>query len=205
MLERVSKTVITSLEWTAHLIRGYDRTELNILRESILTELADIENSLDAYWAGSLDLKKRKQLVNSLLVSLLSHIEAGTVTEKQLQRQCHSIASWRGSLADKLEDAVDCLHGQALSKYDPSGVKGVMTELSSRLPLLATSRDDIMTSLHVAVVQWDTMMPAIERPAATPYIRHRDWQEAGRAALRAAALWRVSGWPGILPDGTKAR
>jgi uncharacterized membrane protein YccC len=201
VLERVSQAVISSLEWTAHLIRGCDRTELNVLRKSILTELADIENSLDAYWAGSLDLKKRKQLVNSLIVSLLSHIEAATLAEKQLQLQSHSIASWRGPLADKLELTVDCLQEHGLSNYDPSGLSGVITELSSRLPLLATSLDDIMTSLHVAVVLWDATMPAIERPAATPYIRHRDWQEAGRAALRAACAmagvglaWYITGW-----------
>lgn len=186
VLERVSQVVISSLEWTAHLIRGNDQTELNVLRKTILTELADIENSLDAYWAGSLDLKKRKQLVNSLVGSLLSHLEVGTVTEKQLQLQSHIITPWRGSLADKLDLTVDCLHGQGLSNYDPSGLPGVISELSSRLPLLAKSLEDVMTSLHVAVVQWDATMPAIERPAATPYIRHRDWQEAGRAALRAA-------------------
>src|SRR6185369_10780815 len=72
VLERLSQTVITSLEWTAHLIRGCDRTELNVMRNTILAELADIENSLDTYWAGSFDLKKRKRLVNSLIASLLS-------------------------------------------------------------------------------------------------------------------------------------
>lgn len=201
VLERLSQTVITSLEWTAHLIRGYDRTELNVLRKTILTELADIENSLDAYWAGSLDLKKRKQLVNNLIVSLLSHLEAGTVTEKQLQLQNNFIAAWRGSLADKLELTVDCLQEHGLNNYDLSGLPGVLGELSSRLPLLATSLNDVVTSLHKAVVQWDATKPVIERPAATPYIRHRDWQEAGRAALRAASAmagvgltWYLTGW-----------
>ncbi len=201
VLERLSQTVITSLEWTAHLIRGCDRTELNVLRKDILTELADMENSLDAYWAGSLDLKKRKHLVNSLIVSLLSHLEAGTVTEKQLLMQSQITASWRGSLADKLEWAADCLQEHGLSDYDPSQLSGVMAELSSRLPLLAKSLDDVMTTIHVAVVQWDATMPAIERPAATPYIRHRNWQEAGRAAMRAASAmagvglaWYLTGW-----------
>lgn len=201
VLERLSQTVITSLEWTAHLMRGYDRTELNVLRKTILTELADIENSLDAYWAGSLDLKKRKQLVNNLIISLLSYLETGTVTEKQLQLQPHTGAAWRGSLADKLEVTADCLRKQGLSNYDPSGLPEVMAELSSRVPLLATSLDDLTTSLHAAVMHWDDTIPEIERPAATPYIRHRDWQEAGRAALRAASAmagvglaWYLTGW-----------
>ncbi len=201
MLERLSQAVITSLEWTVHLIRGYDLTELSVLKKTILTELADIENSLDAYWAGSLDLKKRKRLVSNLIVSLLSHIEAGTVTEKQLQLQNHFIAAWRGSLADKLELTADYLQEHGLSGYDPSHLPEVMAELSSRLPLLAKSLEGVITYLHIAVVQWDATIPVIERPVATSYIRHRDWQEAGRAALRAASAmagvglaWYLTGW-----------
>ena len=102
---------------------------------------------------------------------------------------------------DKLELTVDCLQERGLSNFDPSGLSGVMAELSSHLPLLATSLDDVMTTLHVTVVQWDATMPALERPAAMPYIRHRDWQEAGRAALRAACamagvglVWYLTGW-----------
>ena len=201
VLERLDQAVISSLEWTAYLMRGSDRTELNVLRNSILTELADIENCLDAYWAGSLDLKKRKQLVNSLIISLLSLIEAGTLAEKQLQLQRHIIASWRGPLADKLELTADILQERGLSDYEPSGLPRVMAELTPRLPLLATTLEDVMTSHRAAVMQWDAAIPAVERPAATPYIRHRDWQEAGRAALRAASAmagvglaWSVTGW-----------
>lgn len=200
-LERLSQAVIASLEWTAHLMRGHDRTELNALRKDILTELADIESSIDAYWAGSFDLKKRKQLVNSLIISLLSHIEAGTVTEKQLQSQHHIPASWRRTLADRLDEVADSLQVRGLSNYDHSDLQGVMAELSSRLPLIATSLDGVMTSLQVAVVQWDATIPAIERPAATQYIRHRDWLESGRAAVRAASAitavglaWHLTGW-----------
>lgn len=201
VLERLSQTVITSLEWTAHLVRGHDQKKLNALRKSILAELADIENSLDVYWAGSLDLKKRRQQVSSLIFSLLSLLEAGTVTEKQLQLHRHIITSWRGSLADKLEVTADYLQEHGLRGYDHSDLSVVMEELSSRLPLLATSLTDVMTCLNVTVVQWDGTMPADERPAVTPYIRHRDWQEAGRAALRAASamagvgmVWYLTGW-----------
>lgn len=201
VLARLRQTVISSIEWTAHLIRGDDQARLHVLRSSILTELADIENSLDTYWAGSLDLKKRRQLVNSLIINLLSLLEAGTVTEKQLQLQSHINTSWRGSLADRLDMTADALQEQGLSGCDPSGYSGVMAELSSRLPLLATSLADVMTSLNVTVMHWDATMPADERPAATPSIRHRDWQEAGRAALRAASAmagaglaWHLTGW-----------
>lgn len=200
-LERLSQAAANSLEWTARLIRGSDRTELNVLKTAILAELADIENSLDTYWAGSLDLKKRKRLVNSLIVNLLSYLEAGAVAEKQLQLQKHFIASWQGSLACKLELAAGHVQEHRLGNHDPYDLTEVMAELSSRLPLLARSLNDVMASLNAAAVQWDATMPAIERPVATPYIRHRDWQEAGRAALRAAGAmagvglaWHLTGW-----------
>lgn len=203
VLDRLSQTVTTSLEWTAYLLRGNDRMELNTLRKTILNELADIENSLDAYWAGSLDLKKRKRHVNSLIVSLLSHLEAGTLTEKQFTQRHHFIASWRSSLADKLELKANEFQNNSLNGNDPAGLQGIIAELSSRVPLLATSLDGIMTSYQGAVVQWDASTPAVERPAATPNIRHRDWQEAGRAALRAASAmvgvglaWHFTGWEG---------
>ena len=203
VLDRLSQTVATSLEWTAYLLRGNDRMELNSLRKTILTELADIENSLDAYWAGSLDLKKRKRHVNSLIVSLLSHLEAGTLTEKQFMQQHHFISSWRSSLADKLELKANEFQNSSLSGNDPAGLQGIIIQLSSRVPLLATSLDGIMTSYQGAVMRWDASTPAIERPAATPNIRHRDWQEAGRAALRAASamagvglVWHFTGWEG---------
>src|SRR5512138_706883 len=49
--------------------------------------------------------------------------------------------------------------------------------------------------------EWDTTTPKTERPAVTTFIRHRDWQEAGRAAVRAATamsavgvFWHLTGW-----------
>ena len=203
VLGRLSQTVATSLEWTAYLLRGNDRMELNYLRKSILTELADIENSLDAYWTGSLDLKKRKRHVNSLIVSLLSHLEAGTLTEKQFMQQHHFTSSWRSSLADKLELKANEFKNCSLIGNDPAGLQGIITQLSSRVPLLATSLDGIITSYQGAVMRWDASTPTVERPASTPNIRHRDWQEAGRAALRAASamagvglVWHFTGWEG---------
>lgn len=58
-------------------MRGADEKELIALRQDILVEIADIEGTLDAAWAGSLDLKRRKRHVRSLVVSLLSLLEAG--------------------------------------------------------------------------------------------------------------------------------
>lgn len=123
------------------------------------------------------------------------------MTEKQVQLQSHGITSWRGSLADKLELTADYLQEHGLSGYESSDLQGVMAELSSCLPLLATSLENVMTAFRAAVVQWDATMPALERPAAMPYIRHRDWQVAGRAALRAACamagvglVWFFTGW-----------
>lgn len=57
-------------------MRGADEKELIALRQDILVEIADIEGTLDAAWAGSLDLKRRKRHVRSLVVSLLSLLEA---------------------------------------------------------------------------------------------------------------------------------
>jgi hypothetical protein len=56
----------------ALLVRGTDERALIALRQDILLELADIEGSMDAAWAGSLDLKRRKRRLSALIVSLLS-------------------------------------------------------------------------------------------------------------------------------------
>lgn len=68
---------MANIEWVALLVRGADEKELIALRQDILVEIADIEGTLDAAWAGSLDLKRRKRHVRSLVVSLLSLLEAG--------------------------------------------------------------------------------------------------------------------------------
>ena len=77
LLDRLRKVTMANIEWVALLVRGADEKELIALRQDILVEIADIEGTLDAAWTGSLDLKRRKRHVRSLVVSLLSLLEAG--------------------------------------------------------------------------------------------------------------------------------
>jgi len=53
--------------------------------------------------------------------------------------------------------------------------------------LLRETLGELITLLQLVIDEWDTTTPKTERPASSTFIRHRDWKEAGRAALRAAA------------------
>jgi uncharacterized membrane protein YccC len=68
---------------------------------------------------------------------------------------------------------------------------------------LGETLGELINTLQLVIDGWDTTSPKTERPASTTFIRHRDWLEAGRAAVRAAAaiaavgaVWHFTGWDG---------
>ncbi|HEY3415914.1 MAG TPA: FUSC family protein, partial [Armatimonadota bacterium] len=74
-------------------------------------------------------------------------------------------------------------------------------ETGAHLPLLGETLGELVNSLQLVIDEWDTTTQNSERPASKPFIRHRDWQESGRAALRAAlaiaavgTAWYGTGW-----------
>ncbi len=203
LLDRLRAAAVANIDWVALLVRGGEEKELLALRQDILVEIADIEGTLDAAWAGSLDLKRRKRHVRDLIVSLLSLLEVGKLAGDHLARQDFSHNPWRESLARHLEDVALHLYGHGSTRHDAAEIRSVMSEAGAHAPLLGETLGELITALQLVMDEWDSTAPKTERPASSTFIRHRDWQESGRAAVRAAAaiaavgaVWHFTGWEG---------
>lgn len=206
LLDRLRAVTMSTIQWLAMLVRGGEEKELIALRQDILVEIADIEGTLDAAWAGSLDLKRRKRDVRGLIVSLLTLLETGKLAGDRLLRQGAGHAHWREPLARHLEDVALHLAEEGSARPDAGGIRSILTETSAHAPLLGETLKELFNALQLVMDEWDMTTPKTERPASATFIRHRDWQESGRAALRAAAaiaavgaVWQLTGWEGGPP------
>lgn len=203
LLDRLRAVTTANIEWLALLVRGGEEKELIRLRQDILVEIADIEGALDGAWAGSLDLKRRKRHIRDLIVSQLSLLEAGKLAGDHLARLDSSGNTWRESLARHLEDVALHLVEHGSTRPDAAELTAVLAEARAYTPLLGEALSELIDALQLLMEEWDTTAPKTERPASTTFIRHRDWQESGRAAVRAAAaisavgaIWHFTGWDG---------
>lgn len=201
LLDRLAAVTMANIEWLAMLVRGGEKRELITLRQDILVEIADIEGSVDAAWAGSLDLKRRKRHIRNLIVALLALLETGKLAGDHLARQDCSGDSWRKSLARHLDEVALHLAEHGSARPDAAGMAAVLAEMSTRSPLMGETLGELINALQLVMDEWDTTAPKTERPASATFIRHRDWQESGRAAVRAAAaisavgaVWYFTGW-----------
>jgi uncharacterized membrane protein YccC len=186
LLDRLAKVAVADIEWVALLVREDKKEDLVALRQDVLVEIAEIEGAIDATWAGSLDLKQRKRRVRSLIVSLLSLLEVGKLAGDHLGRCGSGLVSWREPLARHLEQVARQIDEQGTIDPAQATLTEVLAEADAHLPLLGETLGELVTSLQRAYTEWDEMAPDSERPTPNQFIRHRDWQEAGRAALRAA-------------------
>ncbi len=203
LLDRLHSATVANIEWLALLVRGGDEKELLALRQDLLVEIADIEDALDAAWAGSLDLKRRKRHIRELIVSLLSLLEAGKLAGDPLARQNSRGNPWRESLARHLEDVALHLAEQGTTRPDAAEMRSVLNEAGAHAPLLGETLGELINALQLVIDEWDSTVPKTERPPSSTFIRYRDWQESGRSAVRAAAaiavvgvVWHFTGWAG---------
>lgn len=200
LLDRLTTLAGEEIEWLARLLAEGEHQGLNVRRQDILVDIAEIEASVDAVWAGSLDLKKRKRDVRSLIVAQLSLLEAGKLAETHLSRQTSDDA-WRQPLAAKLTELAAQLDGDQSLESVFTDSPAILDALRARLPLAGEALTDLIAALELVTNEWDQLAPKTERPAGNHFILHRDWQEAGRAALRAAGsiaavgtAWHLTGW-----------
>ncbi|WP_243370374.1 FUSC family protein [Geotalea sp. SG265] len=202
LLDRLRRVTAAEVRWLAMLLGGADENDLHGSRQDILMEIAAIEGSLDAAWAGSLELKRRKRHIRSLIVAQLSLLEAGTLTANALSCQHRSDnGSWQEPLAKKLEAVAEQLNEHGAAMPATADLVDYVAAMPARLPLLRETLLDLIGALQLVVAEWDKTAPETDRPAVQTYIRHRDWQEGGRAALRAACAmaavgtaWSLTGW-----------
>lgn len=201
LLDRLRAAAVAHIQWVALLVRGGEKFESSELRQDILMEISDIEGALDAAWAGSIDLKRRKRHISGLIVSLLSLLEAGTLAEGTLSRCNPEDNHWRESLANHLEEVAQHLEEHGTTMPEAADVEAVMAETEMHVPLLGETLGELMRTLQLVIDEWDTTSPDTEKAVSKTFIRHRDWLEAGRSALRAGAaiaavgtVWCGAGW-----------
>lgn len=109
---------------------------------------------------------------------------------------------WQDLLASHLEELAESLECSAPGEL-ATEMTAIAAEAKSHLPLLGETLADIVTSLQQVLVECNTLTDAPKEQPVNQFHRHRhrDWREAGRAAIRAAlaiaavgVTWSVSGW-----------
>ena len=202
LMDRLDRVTAESVAWLALLLRQGQGNNLLRAEHDLLTEIAEIENLLDAVGAGSLRFKKQARHIRSLITSLLSLLAVGRLAGAQLARHAtdRSHGHWRDLLASHLEELAESLECSAPGQQ-ASEMTVIAAEAKSHLPLLGETLVDIVTSLQQVLVECTTLTDAPEEQPVNQFHRHRDWREACRAAIRAAlavaavgVTWSVSGW-----------
>lgn len=200
---RLRRVAADSVAWLAQVLRR-GRSDALVRREQdILMEIAEIEEMLDAVGAGSLRLRKQKRHAQGLVASLLSLLAVGRLAGEGLARhdagdRCQD--HWRNQLARHLEEAARRLES-ATAVNGTAEMAAAAAEAQTHLPLLGESLNDIVASLRPVLAGCDALADTPGPYPANPLIRHRDWREARRAALRAfgtlgvaGAAWALTGW-----------
>jgi uncharacterized membrane protein YccC len=224
LLSRLDRVAAQSVSWLALLLRQGRGKDPARMEQQILIEVALIEGQLDAVGAGSLRFKKQARRIRGLIISQLSLLAVGRLAGEQLARhdgsdRRHGV--WRDQLAGHLEQLAGHLGGLGRNPggphdnlNEPGGNPGIpgsgpqASELSAlageakaHLPLLGETLTDIVASLGRVLAECDSLDHAPQDPIPGRFLRHRDWREACRAALRAAlaiacvgVTWSLTGW-----------
>ena len=195
------KVAAAAIECAALHLSAGEGAEPTALRRQVLLEIAEIEGGMDASLAGSPQMKKRKRQFRKVIVSLLCLLEAGKLAGDQMGRFASERAGLGEDLAGRLRELARELGQTGFDRQMGAGVQRALVEAGGHLPLLARELDELLDSLQRVGSQWHERAKRVERPAGRPYIRHRDWREAGRAALRAASAiaavglcWQLTGF-----------
>jgi len=203
LIDRLDRIAAESVAWLALLLRQGRGSDQARMEQHLLIEIAEIESQLDAAGAGSLRFKKQTRHLRSLITSLLSLLAVGRLAAEQLARHNETDrrhGHWRDLLARHLEELADNLESSASGDFS-SEMTAIAAEAKAHLPLLGETLAEIVTSLQQVLGECGTMTEAPEEPTARRFIRHRDWREACRAAIRGAlaiaavgVTWSLTGW-----------
>lgn len=192
-----------TVAWLAlHLRQGPAGTLIR-QEQNILIEIAELEGMLDASCAGRRGSRQRKRHLRGLLAALLSLLAIGRLTGTQLShhnKQDRRHDYWQGMLAGHLEVVADRLeHAETIGCTEE--MAAVVAETKAHLPLLGKNLAEIVNVLTLLLHDYSSMTSSTAEPARNRLIRHRDWQEARRAAIRAGLgialtglVWSLTGW-----------
>ncbi|HEY6008429.1 MAG TPA: FUSC family protein [Geobacteraceae bacterium] len=203
LTNRLGRVAGETVGWLALLLRQGRESRLVRLEQDILIEIAVIEGMLDDATAGFPSFKKQKRQTRNLIAALLSLLAVGRLAREHLARHNEldrRHGQWRELLARHLEEVADKLESSSTVKC-MTEVTAVVAAARTQLPLLGETLTDIVTSLQRVLADYGTMTDEPEMQPPNRLIHHRDWQEARRAAIRAAlaiaavgATWALTGW-----------
>ncbi|MBP6018846.1 MAG: FUSC family protein [Burkholderiaceae bacterium] len=159
--------------------------------EATLSEIADIDESLDPLGAGSLRSHRSIRPLRTLLSSQVSAL-------LWLKRKPVIVPD--NALADQLQLVADALRSSSpLEQLGPPMTQAV--QLSAALPLLHDALRNLQAALEALVDMPDSDAETPLRPR--PAIVHLDWVGAGQAMIRATItilivglIWVMTGWRG---------
>ena len=203
LANRLSRLAGVTVDWLALLLRQGQGSMLVRREQDILIEIAEIEGVLDDVAAGSFRIKQQKRRHRNMLAALLSLLAVGRLAGEHLARQKAQDCSqeqWRELLARHLELVVDKLtNSSPVNCLDE--LSAVVAEVKAHLPLLGETLTDLVAALQSVLEDCGTMTASSKEQALPRLIHHRDWQEARRAAFRAAmtigvvgGIWAFTGW-----------
>lgn len=203
LVNRLRRVSGDTVAWLALLLRQGRGGHLVRLEQDILIEIAEIESLLDVVGAGSLRFKEQKRRIRSLLASLLSLLAVGRLAAERLARHNkldNQQACWRDRLARHLEEVADIL-ASAKTVNCLTEITATVAEAKPRLPLMGETLGEIVTTLQLVLTNSGSMVITPDEQPMKGLVRHRDWREAGRAAIRAALAiavvgitWSATGW-----------
>jgi uncharacterized membrane protein YccC len=157
--------------------------------EALLSEIADIDESLDGLGAGSLRSRRSIRPLRSLLSS---HVSALLWLKRELVIEPDEV------LAEHLRQASHALQS--------SGSPGQIRPTMARAVDLSASRPSLSDTLRGLQTALDALFNAandktLHRPRAA--VIHMDWVGAGQAMVRATLtilivglIWVITGWRG---------
>lgn len=200
---RLRGAVGEAVEWLALLLRQ-GRGEAAARRErEIVVEVAEIEALLDAAGTGSRRFRGQKRHIKSLIASLLSLLAVGRLAGELLARhddRDRRHGYWRDRLARHLDEIAVVLQRTGAA-HCTDEMAAAAAEAGEHLPLLGETLAEIVAAIRLVLAECDTAAASPDGEPTNRLLRHREWREARRAAIRAALAiaavgvpWALSGW-----------
>lgn len=200
---RLRGAVAETVSWLGLVLRQGRRGELLRREQELLISIAEIESLLDSAAVGSRAEKKSKRRLNRLTASLLGLPAIGRSIYERLDRGHPSDqppAPWQAKLVGHLEEVAALLE-QSKRVNCLAEMTATVAEIKIRLPLLGQALDEVVQALESTLFHSGTLVEIQGREALPRFVRHREWRQAGRAAIRAAlaiaavgTTWAASGW-----------
>lgn len=200
--QRLNHLATETISWLGWQFRKENGESSAKKEQELLIELAEIESLIEVVLAGSLHSRQEIRQTSNLVSALLNLLGAGCLLSKQkltdpgqraLQQPLTDL------LARQLEQ-LSTLQNSELAQQCLIELSETIRQLKAERPMLHVSLHEIVASLR-RVLQYRHLQCKELDTDRNIFVRHRDWREGIRAALRAAVmiaaagvLWTFFGW-----------